>query len=156
MAGGGGTATLCRSTMDAAATDPIQVVESFLQALEAKDVERALALMADDVVYQNVPFPADRGKSAVARTLRSFQKVFTDFHVEIRNIAARGDTVLTERVDVLSGPLLYLDIWVCGTFEVKDGRITLWRDYFDLAECAGKVLASPVRKLLGLRRSHAA
>jgi len=142
--------------MDAAANDPIQVVESFLRALEAKDVERALGLMADDIVYQNVPFPADRGKAAVARTLRSFQKVFTDFQVDIRNIAARGNTVLTERVDVLSGPLLYLDIWVCGTFEVKDGRITLWRDYFDLAECAGKVLTSPLRKLLGPRRSHAA
>jgi limonene-1,2-epoxide hydrolase len=21
--------------------------------------------------------------------------------------------------------------WVCGSFEVQDGRITVWRDYFD-------------------------
>jgi limonene-1,2-epoxide hydrolase len=142
--------------MDAPASDPIQTVESFLRAFEANDLDRALGYLADDVVYQNVPFPADRGKAAVARTLRAFGKVFTGFQVTMRNIAAKGGVVLTERVDVLSGPLLYLDIRVCGTFEVVDGKITLWRDYFDLAECAGKILASPVRKLLaggGSRRA---
>ena len=139
--------------MDAPSSDPIHVVESFLRALEAKDLDTALSLLSDDVVYQNVPLPPDRGKAAVTRTLRSFQKVFTGFEVRMRNIAAKGGVVLTERVDVLSGPLLYLDIWVCGTFEVKDGRIVLWRDYFDLAETAAKLLVSPVRKLLGIARA---
>jgi limonene-1,2-epoxide hydrolase len=142
--------------MDAPASDPIQTVESFLRALEANDLESALGYLAEDVVYQNVPFPADRGKRAVARTLRSFGKVFTGFQVTMRNIAAKDGVVLTERVDVLSGPLLYLDIRVCGTFEVRDGKIVLWRDYFDLAECAGKILASPLRKLLGATSGRAA
>jgi limonene-1,2-epoxide hydrolase len=127
---------------------PIQVVESFLHALEVKDLERATALLADDVVYQNVPLPADRGKAAVVRTLKSFQRFVTSFEVRMRNIAERDGVVLTERVDVLSGPFVYLDIWVCGTFEVKGGKITLWRDYFDLAECTGKLLVGPLRKLL--------
>jgi limonene-1,2-epoxide hydrolase len=139
--------------MDAPSSEPMHVVQSFLRALEVKDLETALSMLSDDVVYQNVPLPPDRGKAAVARTLRSFQKVFTGFEVRMRNIAQRDGVVLTERVDVLSGPLLYLDIWVCGTFEVKDGKITLWRDYFDLAECAAKVLVSPVRKLLGVARA---
>jgi limonene-1,2-epoxide hydrolase len=127
---------------------PIEVVESFLRALEAKDLDRATALLADDVVYQNVPLPADRGKDAVVKTLKSFQRFVTSFEVRMRNIAENGGVVLTERVDVLSGPFVYLDIWVCGTFEVKGGRITLWRDYFDLAECTGKLLLGPLRKLL--------
>jgi limonene-1,2-epoxide hydrolase len=127
---------------------PITVVESFLGALQAKEFDRAVSLLADDVVYQNVPFPADRGKAAVVRTLKLFEKIVTDFEVRMRNIAAQGGTVLTERVDVLSGPLLYLDIKVCGTFEVRDGKIVLWRDYFDLAETTAKLLVSPLRKLL--------
>jgi limonene-1,2-epoxide hydrolase len=139
--------------MDAPSSDPIHIVESFLRALEAKDLDTAVSLLGDDVVYQNVPLPPDRGKAAVIRTLRSFQKLFTGFEVRMRNIAAKDGVVLTERVDVLSGPLLYLDIWVCGTFEVKDGKIILWRDYFDLAETAAKVLVSPVRKLLGVARA---
>jgi limonene-1,2-epoxide hydrolase len=127
---------------------PIEIVQLFLRALEAKDLERATAMLADDVVYQNVPLPADRGKEAVVRTLKSFQGFITEFEVRIKNIAERDGVVLTERVDVLTGPLVYLDIWVCGTFEVKAGKITLWRDYFDLAECTGKLLVGPLRKLL--------
>jgi limonene-1,2-epoxide hydrolase len=125
----------------------IAIVESFLRALERKELERAAALLADDVVYQNVPLPADRGKPAVLRTLKSFERFVSDFEVRIKNIAERDGVVLTERVDVLSGRFVYLDIWVCGTFEVRGGKITLWRDYFDLAECTGKLLVGPLRKL---------
>jgi limonene-1,2-epoxide hydrolase len=126
----------------------IAVVESFFSAFAAKDMERALALMSDDIVYQNVPFPADRGKPAVTRTLQAFGKVMTGFAVEMKNIAARDGVVLTERVDILKGPLIYLDIWVCGTFEVRDGKIVLWRDYFDLASTAAKLLVSPLRWIM--------
>jgi limonene-1,2-epoxide hydrolase len=127
---------------------PIQIVEEFLRALEAKDLQHAASLLADDVVYQNVPLPADHGKPAVLRTLEGFQRFVTDFEVRMKNIAERDGVVLTERVDVLSGPFVYLDIWVCGTFKVDGGQITLWRDYFDLAEATGKLLVGPIRKLL--------
>ncbi|MGD0525083.1 MAG: limonene-1,2-epoxide hydrolase family protein [Polyangiaceae bacterium] len=132
----------------ATASSPIEVVQDFLHTLERKDLDRAASYLADDVVYQNVPLPADRGKPAVLRTLRAFQRFVTDFEVRMRHIAENDGVVLTERVDVLSGPLVYLDIWVCGTFEVRGGRITLWRDYFDLAVCSGKLLVGPIRKLL--------
>jgi limonene-1,2-epoxide hydrolase len=134
------------------ADSPILVVESFFRALEAQDHDRIAALLTDDVVYQNVPFPPDRGKEAVLRTLDRFERVITKFEVRVKNIAARGDVVLTERVDVLSGPYVYMDIWVCGTFEVKNGKIALWRDYFDLAEVTGKLVTGPVKKLLGFAR----
>jgi limonene-1,2-epoxide hydrolase len=139
------------STPDSSAAD-IAIVESFFEAFKALDVERALSLMAEDVVYQNVPFPADRGKAAVTRTLGMFGKFMTGFDVKMRNIAARDGVVLTERVDILSGPFVHLEIWVCGTFEVRDGRITLWRDYFDLASAATQLVTSPLRTLLGRGR----
>lgn len=132
---------------------PIAVVEAFLHALEAKDKDGAFALLDENVVYQNVPFPADKGKAAVIRTFERFEKVMTGFEVKMKNIAQNGDIVLTERVDIVTGPFLHLDIWVCGTFEVKNGKITLWRDYFDLAEVTGKLIASPFRKLFGLAKS---
>ena len=40
--------------------------------------------------------------------------------------------MLTERTDALIFGPLRLQFWVCGVFEVHDGRITLWRDYFDM------------------------
>jgi limonene-1,2-epoxide hydrolase len=135
-----------------AALDPIAIVEDFLAKLEAGDLDGALALLADDVVYENVPFPKARGKRATEQTLRSFLRLFDTFRVTMHNIAARDGVVLTERTDVLSGRLLHLDIWVCGTFEVRGGKITLWRDRFDLVETTAKLLTGPLRKLLGLTR----
>jgi limonene-1,2-epoxide hydrolase len=130
----------------------IALVEAFFAALRAGDIERALGLMSDDVIYQNVPFPAANGKAAVRRALVGFGRVFNAFDVKIKNIAARDGVVLTERVDLLSGPYADLEIWVCGTFEVKDGRITLWRDYFDLAQSTAQMISGPIRKLLGRAR----
>jgi limonene-1,2-epoxide hydrolase len=60
--------------------------------------------------------------------------------------------VLTERVDILTGPFVHFEIWVCGTFEIRDGKITLWRDYFDLASATLQLVTSPLRKLLRLGR----
>ena len=41
--------------------------------------------------------------------------------------------MFTERVDRFRAGDTWLELPVCGVFEVRDGRITLWRDYFDLA-----------------------
>jgi limonene-1,2-epoxide hydrolase len=57
------------------------------------------------------------------------------FAAEILSIAASGNKVLTERIDHLidgSGAAIE-DVRVMGVFEVADGKITAWRDYFDTA-----------------------
>src|SRR5699024_3226650 len=83
------------------------------------------------MVYQNVPLPAARGKAAVDNQLRTLCTYSTGFGAEIHNIAANGSTVLTERTDALHIGAWQAEFWVCGTFQVTEGRITLWRDYFD-------------------------
>lgn len=127
---------------------PISVVESFFAACKAVDIHRALDLLADDIEYQNVPLPPDRGKPAVERTLRRFIKLAPEFDVRMHNIAAQGHVVLTERTDILRGPFVDLEFWVCGTFEIRDGKIVLWRDRFDLASVMTQLVLSPVRRLL--------
>ena len=130
-----------------AVPNPIEVVEAFLAAGRAKDLERAMSLLHDDVVYQNVPFPADRGKTATARTLKLFFRIPGKFDIKVHNIAEHGDVVLTERTDSLSAPWCELAFWVCGTFEVRGGKIVLWRDHFDVGGFALNALAGPVRAL---------
>ena len=44
------------------------------------------------------------------------------------------DVVLTERVDVFELPDKTIELPVMGTFEVRDGKIAAWRDYFDLQQ----------------------
>ncbi|HEY6881445.1 MAG TPA: limonene-1,2-epoxide hydrolase family protein [Polyangiales bacterium] len=125
----------------------IQVVEDFLDALKALDVDRALRMMSEDVVYQNVPLPADRGKRAVARTLKRMLRALTEFDVRMHNIAERDGVVLTERTDIGRGPWVDLEFWVCGTFEVEDGKIRLWRDRFDWAIFVAQLATGPLRRL---------
>ncbi|MCW2625023.1 limonene-1,2-epoxide hydrolase family protein, partial [Mycobacterium sp.] len=48
------------------------------------------------------------------------------------NIAANGPVVLTERVDVFRLSDKSFELPVMGAFEVSDGKIKAWRDYFDM------------------------
>ena len=120
-------------------------------ALERFDVERARAFMDEEIVYQNVPMKPDRGVEATLRTLRRFMRFADTFEVRMHNIAENDGVVLTERTDILRGPMLDMEFWVCGTFEVRDGAITLWRDYADGTQFVLQALTSPVRKLLRRR-----
>jgi limonene-1,2-epoxide hydrolase len=110
---------------------PKATVRAFLAALERLDLDGAMALAADDIVYQNVPLTPARGEQAVRRQLKSMFGMCTGFEARVTHLAADGPVVLTERVDVLRYRAVAVEFWVCGTFEVRDGRITLWRDYFD-------------------------
>lgn len=122
-------------------TDPKQVVREFLAALERLDLDAALRLISDDVVYQNVPLRPARGRAAVAQQLQWMFRHSTGFEARTHHLAADGPFVLTERTDVLRAGAWQAEFWVCGTFEVRDGLVVLWRDYFDWAT----VLASGAR-----------
>jgi limonene-1,2-epoxide hydrolase len=53
---------------------------------------------------------------------------------KVLSIAENGNKVLTERLDNfdLAGGKK-LSVPVMGTFEIENGKIKAWRDYFDLA-----------------------
>jgi limonene-1,2-epoxide hydrolase len=122
-----------------------RTVEVFLHALQDQNFDSADAALADDLVYQNVGLPTIHGRE---RTMKLFRQMNdrARFEVKIHRIAADGAAVLTERTDALVFGSLRLQFWVCGVFEVHDGRITLWRDYFDFFD----ILKSTVRGLAGL------
>ena len=101
----------------------------FLHALQDADLDTAGAALADDLVYQNVGLPTIHGRQRAMKL--SLAGRASGFEVKFHRIAADGAAVLTERTDVLIFGPLRLQFWVCGVFEVHDGRITLWRDYFD-------------------------
>jgi limonene-1,2-epoxide hydrolase len=123
------------SSLDAAA-DPQSVVEGFLAAMAAGDARAAAELVADDILYVNVGLPAIRGKRGVEKVLALLDRPGAGFEVYLHAIAAEGHVVLTERTDVLLMGRLRIQFWVWGRFEVRDGKITLWRDSFDFLDLA--------------------
>ena len=136
--------TSLSSALDDPPADTAQIVEDFLKALEHQDFAALDALLADDVVYQNVGLPTIRGRRRVIKTLQGMEGRM-GFEVKFHRNVAKGTTVLNERTDaIVIGPVR-LQFWVCGVFEVEHGRITLWRDYFDFFDMT-KAL---VRGILG-------
>jgi limonene-1,2-epoxide hydrolase len=126
------TATASKSTNAGPATEPAEVVRSFLLALQADELDRALELLDENVTWINVTLPTIRGRRGVERLFRFLnEKLPGGFRVHFHAIASEGNTVLTDRTDELIMGRVRQRVWVCGRFEVTDGKITLWRDSFD-------------------------
>jgi limonene-1,2-epoxide hydrolase len=111
--------------------DNAHTVEVLLSSLQNMDIDGAGAVLDDNLVYQNVGFPTIRGRVRAMKLFRAMEGR-AGFEVKVHRIAVNGSSVLTERTDVLAFGPVRLQFWVCGVFEVSDGRITLWRDYFDM------------------------
>jgi limonene-1,2-epoxide hydrolase len=111
---------------------PAQAVERFLDLLRTEDIDRAAELLAQDVEYVNVGLPTVHGRERVRRLLRATLGLDgAGFEVYLHTISASGQSVLTERTDVMKFGRLRIQFWVCGRFDVHEGQIVLWRDYFD-------------------------
>ncbi len=111
---------------------PTEVVREFCAAFAAKDVDAIAARLADDVVYHNVGMEPAVGKEASLASITGFLDMSESLVFDIHRLAADGDTVLTERTDTFTINGVKAPIAVMGTFELRDGSIVAWRDYFDM------------------------
>jgi limonene-1,2-epoxide hydrolase len=118
--------------MNSGPATPERVVVTFAQAWDRLDMDAIVELLSPDVVYHNMPLAPLRGRDAVEAYLRSVGPI-DSCSWRLLALATSGRKVLTERVDelVVRGKRIVLP--VMGIFEVADGLIREWRDYFDLA-----------------------
>ena len=112
---------------------PQTIVAAMIGAIERKDLDEAVTYMADDIEYDNVPMGKVFGPAAVRTTLEPFLARCRRASWEIVHQVASGDTVMNERIDRFEIGDRWVAIAVAGVFVVRDGRVVLWRDYFDLA-----------------------
>jgi limonene-1,2-epoxide hydrolase len=110
-----------------------ELVRSFIADLERADLDAALARVTDDVEYDNVPMSKVFGRDGVRTTLAPFLAQCSEIEWVIHHQAATGDVVMNERTDRFRIGDRWVELGVAGLFVVRDGRIALWRDYFDLA-----------------------
>jgi limonene-1,2-epoxide hydrolase len=115
------------------------VVRTFCDTVGTRDIERLRPFLAPDVVYHNMSMEPSKGIDATLEALATLFAMFESVSFEMVNVAVIGDTVLTERVDVLRTAEATAPLPVMGTFEVEGGRIVAWRDYFDVTQ-AGRLL----------------
>lgn len=121
--------------------NPTQLVEAFVAAWNRMDFDTVLAMLDEQVVYHNIPMPVLNGRDAVKGFLEAGPR-FERIEWRMLSIAGSGNKVLTERVDDFWVSGRKISIPVMGTFEVRDGRITAWRDYFDLPTFQNQLMAA--------------
>jgi limonene-1,2-epoxide hydrolase len=113
-------------------SDSIELVRRFCAQWEQGDIDALLAYFTEDAIYHNIPIEPVVGIDGIRTTIEMFTSAVERVEFHLLHIAAEGDTVLTERVDVFVLPVKNIELPVMGTFDVRDGKIAAWRDYFDL------------------------
>lgn len=114
--------------------NPESVVRDFCTAFSRRDIDEILGFFSEDAVYHNIPIAPVEGRAAIRGVLAQFVgPATTAAEFEVRQLAASGAVVLTERVDSFTINGKDVALPVMGTFEVDaEGKITAWRDYFDM------------------------
>jgi limonene-1,2-epoxide hydrolase len=111
-----------------------QVVRDFCAAASTRDPEALRPFFSEDVVYHNIPMDPAEGIEATMALIHMFVSICERLDFEVHHLASDGSTVLTERTDTFTINGKTAPLPVMGAFHVVDGKITAWRDYFDMAQ----------------------
>jgi len=114
------------------ANEAEKIVADFCKAFERKNIDEIMGYFSDDAVYHNMPMEPAKGKPAIKETINSFLPGSDRIEFKILHTASNGNIVFNERIDMIDMGEKRVDLPVAGMFEVRGGKITLWRDYFDL------------------------
>jgi limonene-1,2-epoxide hydrolase len=119
-------------------------VRRFVETWKTRDLDRILGFFTDDCVYHNIPLDPVQGTTAIRAVLQGFAGMATAIEWELLQIAeTEGGVVLTERIDKFEIGGKWIALPVMGAFELRDGKICAWRDYFDMAQFTKQLPGAP-------------
>jgi limonene-1,2-epoxide hydrolase len=92
-------------------------------------------VLTQDALYENVPISVLTGHDEIRGMLEGFLGSATKVAWEVLHQVEQGSIVMNERIDrFVMADGKRIELRVAGVFEVRDGKVAVWRDYFDLAE----------------------
>lgn len=112
--------------------DNEKIIRDFIAAWSRLDAEELAGYFTEDGCYYNIPVEPVRGRDNVKQFIANFAGTWTETTWDIVSIGAVGDRVYAERVDRTKTTQGDVDLPCVGVFEMEDGKIKEWRDYFDL------------------------
>jgi limonene-1,2-epoxide hydrolase len=108
---------------------PLDTVTAFMKAMEPLDYDQAVAFVAEDCVYTNPPpIGTVKGPAGIRAVLEPFFAPTLENEFRTVRAVADGPIVMRHRLTDK-----WVELPVTGVYEVHDGSITYWRDYFDVA-----------------------
>jgi limonene-1,2-epoxide hydrolase len=110
-------------------------VEEFIAAWGRIDIDEIMSFFQPDAVYDNIPVNAVTGTDAIRQVITGFAGDASKIEWIVRNIAeSASGAVLTERLDRFQIAGKWIELRVMGIFELRDGKIAHWRDYFEMKQ----------------------
>jgi limonene-1,2-epoxide hydrolase len=113
---------------------PDELVTEFCKKWASPDPAELAGYFTDDGVYHNIPMDPVQGPDAIKEFIAGFTAAFDGIVFQVHRQIRDGNVVMNERTDVMrrkDGGEIALP--VAGVFEIVDGKIAKWSDYFDTA-----------------------
>jgi limonene-1,2-epoxide hydrolase len=118
-------------------TDPDKLVRSFCDTWSRRDVDELMGYFADDAVYHNIPLEPAVGHQAIRAVVEMFLGMTSSIDFDVHQQLTAGNVVMNERTDNMVVGDKSIALRVAGVFEVVDGKVAAWRDYFDMGQFTG-------------------
>ena len=108
------------------------LIRQFVASFESKDAGWLGTFFHEDILFAKYGDPEVRGKAEVVKAWERFFSMFDTVRFETLNQAINGSVVLAEQFHHLalegreSAPIRNMAL-----YEMRDGRIGVWRDFTD-------------------------
>ncbi len=113
------------------------IIDQFIAAWSRRDIDEIMAFFHADAEYTNIPIETtNHGTAAIRATIEGFVAMADalEFVVHASAENAVAGLIMNERTDRFRIGGKWVEIRVMGVFELRDGKIQAWRDYFDMAQ----------------------
>jgi limonene-1,2-epoxide hydrolase len=118
-------------------TSPDALVTEFCAAWIRMDADELASYFTEDGVYHNMPMAPAEGRAAIHAMLSGMKAMIANIRFEVHRQVANGNLVMNERTDHMVMGDKNISLPVVGVFEIDNGKIRAWRDYFDMAQFTG-------------------
>ena len=108
-----------------------EIIREFISSWSELNADKLADFFSEDGVYHNIPMEPVKGKENVRLFIAGFIQPWTETTWDILSIASAGELVIVERLDRTQAGDKAVDLPCVGVFEMQDGKIKVWRDYFD-------------------------
>ena len=109
------------------------IIYAFCDGFLHKDRDKIMDFFTDDAIYHNIPMdPPNVGKEQIRAVIEMFTAAPESIEFAVHNQAENAEgIVMNERTDTFLIGDTTIKLRIMGTFELSDGKISRWRDYFD-------------------------